>query len=155
MRRAVLESQNDYGNRRICEHICAGLDSKDYLSEYLAIYQYVLQHCRYMRDPRTVEYVRSPKELSRQLLNGETPSTDCDDCSALIASWVTAMGGTAEFVTVAFADQFYDGRRQYSHVYCRAYEPRSRQWIVLDPVAAEKTDEMLRRVKGRFHNWGI
>jgi hypothetical protein len=155
MRRAVLGSQSDYGVRRVAEAACQGLDSKDYLSEYLACYQYLLQHCRYMRDPRTVELVRSPQEICRQLLAGQVPQLDCDDMACLLASWVTSMGGRAELVTVAFADMYYDGRRQYSHVYCRAYEPRSNQWIVLDPVAAEKTGEMLKRVQGRFHNWGI
>lgn len=154
MRRAVLASQKSYDTRRICEQFCQGLDSKDYLSEYLAAYQTTLQRCRYMRDPRTVELVRAPEEVSRQLLAGETPSLDCDDLAGTIASWVTSMGGTAQFVTVAFSDMFYDGRRQYSHVYCRAFEPRSRQWIVLDPVAAERTSEMLRRVKAS-HIWGI
>ena len=32
-------------------------------------------------------------------------------------------------------------------MFAQALEPRTGQWIVLDPVAAEKTPEMLARVK--------
>lgn len=73
--------------------------------------------------------------------------SNCDEYSEMMASGVLQMGGKAEFVTVAFSDQFHDGRRQYSHVFTRALEPRTRTWIILDPVAAEKTAQMLARVK--------
>lgn len=154
MRRAVLESQNHWVNRKVCEQFCAGLSSKDYLSEYLAALQFTLQRTRYMRDPRTVELVRAPYVISQQLMRGQTPSLDCDDMAALIASWVMEMGGTARFVTVAFRDQFYEGRRQYSHVFTQAFEPRSGQWLCLDPVAAERTKQMLSQVRAS-HFWGI
>lgn len=154
MRRGALESQNHWINRKVCEQFCSGLASKDYLSEYLAAYQFALQRTRYMRDPRTVELVRAPYVVSQQILNGETPSLDCDDLSTLIASWVMEMGGQARFATVAFRDMFYEGRRQYSHVYVEAFEPRSSQWITLDPVAAERTKQMLSQVRAR-HYWGI
>src|SRR4029077_652061 len=147
MRRAVLDSQNRMEVREFCENLCAGLDSKDYLSEYLAVYHAVLRMCRYMRDPRTVELVKAPYLVARELLMGGRPSIDCDDSSSFIAACVMAMGGTARFVTVAFRDMFYEGRRQYSHVFCEAFEPRSRQWIVIDAVAAERTKQMIRDVK--------
>lgn len=147
MRRAVLESQEQLDVRNFCEETCQGLDSKDYLSEYLAIYHAVLGRMRYMRDPRTVEYVRAPYVLAKELRNGKRSSADCDDMSAFIGACVLAMGGTARFVTVAFRDMFYDGKRQYSHVFCEAYEPRRHTWIVLDPVAAERTKSMLGEVK--------
>lgn len=147
MRRAVMDSCEDMTVRRLCEATCQHLDSKDYLSEYLAIYHMVLGRCRYMRDPRTVELVRAPYVIAKQLMAGQVPQIDCDDEAALIASCVFHLGGIARFVTVAFRDMFYDGRRQYSHVFCEAFEPKSRQWIVLDPVAAERTKKMLRDVR--------
>ncbi len=147
MRQSAQEAQRSFVVRQVVEEVCGGLDSKDYISEYLALYYYLLQRCRYMRDPRTVELVRSPKVICQDLLAGKCPSLDCDDMSVLLASWILAVGGSARFVTVAFRDAFYEGRRQYSHVYCQAQDPRTMQWIVLDPVAAEKTPQMLGRVK--------
>lgn len=147
LRETALAAQNHFVVRRLVEEACSGLDSKDYTSEYLAMYYFLLQHCRYMRDPRTVELVRQPKRICEEIFRGGHPSLDCDDMSVLLASWALACGGAVRFVTVAFKDQFFQGRRQFSHVFVQALEPRTGQWIVLDPVAAEKTGEMLRKVK--------
>lgn len=147
MRRSAQEAQSDYVVRQVVQDVCQGVSSKDYVSEYLALYYTILQRCRYMRDPRTVELVRSPIVVCRELAAGKTPSLDCDDMAVLLASWILACGGSARFVTVAFRKMYYQGRLQYSHVLCEAQDPRNGQWIVLDPVAAEKTKQMLGRVK--------
>jgi hypothetical protein len=147
MRRAVLESQGHFGVRKVAEAACQALASKDYTSEYLALYNLVLARCRYMRDPRTVELVKAPYLVCDELLGGGRPSLDCDDMSSLLGALILAVGGTVRFVTVAFALQVYQGQQQYSHVFAQAQEPRTGQWIVLDPVAAEKTPEMMKRIK--------
>lgn len=154
MRHAVLSSQHDLPVRAFAEEICQGIDSKDYVSECQALYFAVLSMCRYMRDPRTVELVRAPHIVCRELMAGKTPCLDCDDEATLLAALFTSVGAEAEFVTVAFRDMVYAGQRQYSHVMVRARDPRSKRWIVYDPVAAEKTAEMLGRA--RFAKcWGI
>lgn len=154
MRRAVLDDANQFVTRELAEMVCEGLDSKDYLSEYLALYQFLLQRTRYMRDPRRTELVRAPSLISRQIMEGRKPSLDCDDMATWLAAAVTAVGGRAEFCTVAFQRMFYDGVQQYSHVFTRALEPRTRAYVVLDPVAAEKTSDMLRRVVAA-ENWPV
>jgi 16S rRNA C967 or C1407 C5-methylase (RsmB/RsmF family) len=73
--------------------------------------------------------------------------SNCDDLSAMLAALVLAVGGNVRFVTVAFKNAFFNGQRQYSHVFAQALEPRTGLWIVLDPVAAEKTNEMMTRIK--------
>lgn len=147
MRRAALDSQSNLAIRQLAESVCSGIDSKDYTSEYLALYNLTLQRCRYMRDPRTVELVRAPYLVAQEILRGGRPNLDCDDLSALIAALILSVGGNVRFVTVAFKNAFYNGQRQYSHVFAQALEPRSGVWIVLDPVAAEKTNEMMTRIK--------
>ena len=154
MRRAALEAQHSYEVRKLAEAVCGGLPSKAYVDEYLALYYFVLAHCRYMRDPRTVELVRSPTVIARALWSGQTPSVDCDDMACLLAALVLAVGGRPRFVTVAFRDAFYRGERQYSHVYCQAQEPQTGAWIALDPVAADQTKSMLRRVKA-YKVWAV
>jgi len=144
---AALGDQKSFDTRRLAESVCEHLDSKDYASEYLALYYFLLQRTRYMRDPRRTELVRDPSVISRQIIAGFRPSIDCDDMATWLAAAVLSVGGQPDFVTVAFANQFFNGQRQYSHVYCRALEPRSKTHVVLDPVAAEKTPQMLRRVK--------
>lgn len=154
MGKAVIEDAGRFETRRIVEALCEGVDSKDYTSEYLAAYYFLLQRTRYMRDPRTTELVRAPYVTSQQILAGRRPSLDCDDLVTQLAAMIQQMGGKVEFVTVAFAHQFVDGRRQYSHVFLRALEPRNGRWIVLDPVAAEKTSDMLGRIVA-YDTWPI
>jgi hypothetical protein len=146
---SALTDAREFATRRLCEAVCQGIDSKDYTSEYLALYYTLLQRTRYMRDPRTTELVRAPYLISQQMMSGTRPSIDCDDMATWLAAAITAVGGQVRFVTVGFANLFYQGRRQFSHVYVEALEPRSGLWIALDPVAAERTPEMISRVKAR------
>lgn len=146
MRRSVKDAQGHLIVRQLAEYVCQGIDSKDYLSEYLALYHFVLAHTRYMRDPRTVELVRAPWIVCQEIAAGNRPNLDCDDLACLLCALCMAVGGRVRFVTVAFQNAFYNGARQYSHVFCQAQEPRTGRWITLDPVAAENTRSMLRRV---------
>lgn len=153
MSKAALDDQRHFATRQIAESVCEGLDSKDYLSEYLALYYFLMQRTRYMRDPRRTELVRAPWVISEQILAGRRPSIDCDDAACWLAAAVLAVGGTAWFATVAFARMMYQGQVQYSHVFTVALEPRTRGRIVIDPVAAENTRQMLFRVKAA-RLWG-
>jgi transglutaminase-like putative cysteine protease len=154
VKRVALEAQGWYPLRVLAEDVCGQLGSKDYVSEILALYYWVLSHTRYANDPRNVELVRSPREVLErlkhavtQLRSGWRPSLDCDDLTALLVALFLAMGREVRIVTVAFKNAFYLGKRQFQHVYIQVREPRSGQWIVLDPVAAEATGQMLSRVK--------
>jgi hypothetical protein len=154
MGKAIIDDAKHFETRRLIEVVCENLDSKDYTSEYLAAYYFLLQRTRYMRDPRVTELVKAPWVMSQQIIEGRRPSLDCDDMITELGSMLQQMGGRVELVTAAFANQFVDGRRQYSHVFLRALEPRNGRWIVLDPVAAEKTSEMLGRIVA-YDTWPI
>lgn len=157
--RFALEAQTYYPLRLLAEDIVGRLGSKDYLSEILAVYYWVCGNTRYANDPRTVELVRSPGELLRRLYAnidrlrgggtavGWKPSVDCDDLTVLLAAMFLSLGREVRICTVAFRDSFFNGVRQYQHVYVQVREPRTGKWIVLDPVAAETSPEMLRRIK--------
>ncbi len=144
IRRAALETQNHLSVRRLCEAFCKGVASKDYISEYLACLYGLEAHSRYMRDPRTVEFVKAPHVIADEILSGGVASLDCDDYSGMLSAMGLAMGGATRLVTVAFRPMFYEGRQQYSHVFAQAQEPRTGTWITLDPVAAENTGKMHR-----------
>lgn len=146
IRDAALKSQKVYTTRLMAEDICQRLRSKDYLSEILAIDNFVWKNTRYMRDPRTVELVQAPYLVTEQLAAGRVPQLDCDDMAAYISSLLLAVGCETRVVTVAFRNMFYRGQRQFSHVFAQGKEPRSGTWVTCDPVAGEDTQSMLRRV---------
>jgi hypothetical protein len=67
--------------------------------------------------------------------------SQCDDIATLMGCLCRQLGRETEIVIVGF------GREgSYSHVFCRAKEPKSGKWIVLDPVAGTDEASMLRRV---------
>ncbi len=143
---AAVKSQSKPSVRMLAEEVSKHLRSKDALSEALAFYNLVLQRTRYMRDPRSVEYVRAPWIVVEQILGGHRPGLDCDDMTALICGMAAITGAECRAVTVAFKNMFYQGRRQYSHVYAQIREPRTGLWIALVPVAGDKFEEMKSRV---------
>jgi len=145
IRDAALSSQQNFAVRQLAELICEGIRSKDYLSEYLAIHNFVWGLTRYMRDPRTIELVKDPGVVCEELLEGGRPQLDCDDLTALELALLLSIGAQARIVTLAFQNLFYKGERQYTHVLIEAREPRSGAWIVCDPVAGVATRNMLKR----------
>lgn len=145
IKRYALEAQRDPKVRLLAEEIISGLNSKDYLSEIAAVYYYVLNNTRYANDPRTVELVRRPGRIVNELVAGKTPSLDCDDLVTFQAALLLALGREVRVVTIAFRKVKHKGQVQYSHVYLQVKEPRTSQWIVLDPVAAEDTAGMLKK----------
>lgn len=142
--KAALDSQE--AARQLAEDICRDLRSKDYLSEIFAINHFVLANTRYMRDPLTIELVKSPTEVIKEIYSGKKPQLDCDDMTALLIALLLAVGCRVRVCTVAFKNMFYKGQRQFSHVFAQAYEPRSKTWITVDPVAGEKTKQMHNKV---------
>lgn len=147
IKKYALEAQSSPEVRLLAEDIIQGLGSKDCLSEIMAIYYFVLNNVRYSNDPRTVELVRRPERLIWELQNEKTPSADCDDLVCLQSALLLSLGREVRAITVAFERVTHKGETQYSHVFLQTREPRSGKWIVLDPVAAEDTPNMLQRVQ--------
>lgn len=143
MRKAVLGPRGvrSLPLRLLVERIVAGLQPKDYLSEILAIRNFAHAHVRYLNDPLTVELVKDPERFVEEIARFGVAVGDCDDIATFLAAMGLALGREAEFVTVGFGEP-----GNFSHVFTRIREPKSKEWIVVDPVAGTDEDRMLRRV---------
>jgi len=135
MRRLANEGKKDLEVRRLVEQINAQVAEGDYASELLAIYYWVKQNIRYMRDIAGVEFLKTPRKLL------ETRSGDCDDIATLLAAMFMAAGNSVQFTIASFRP----GAPSFSHVYVEVLTP----WgaVVFDPVANRVTDQMLRDMK--------
>lgn len=120
---------------RLAQRIVHGITPKDYLAEGLAVGRWVEANVRYVRDVAGVEVVQTPAQVI------EAGAGDCDDIATLIGALLLALGHRVAFVTVAF------GSGEYSHVFAQFFDPKSGNWVVLDPVAAPDVKGMLRRVR--------
>lgn len=89
--------------------LTAYLPQKDYISEIRAIFDYVCDEIRYVRDVFGVETLHSPDVILR------LKSGDCDDKSVLLASMLESIGHRCVFVSCGPAPD------KMVHVYVRAW----------------------------------
>lgn len=73
--------------------------------------------------------------------------SNCDEFATAIAACCLSVGARAQFVTVGFQPRRPGQPKIHTHVFCRAQDPRTKVWWVLDPVAGRRTAQMLQRVK--------
>lgn len=135
MRRFAHKGKADLEVRQLVESICKDIAQGDYASEVLAIYYWVCQNIRYMRDIHDVEFVKEPRQVIR------TRSGDCDDMATLLAAMCMTCGNTCEFLVASFT-----ASPTPTHVYLRVNTPSGP--MVLDPVANKQTAQMLSRMQG-------
>lgn len=136
MRAAALQGRKDLAVREQVEEITKGLAQGDYSSEVLAIYYWVCQNIRYLRDIDGVEFLRIPREVLK------ARTGDCDDIATLLAAMLMAAGNPVRFAIASFAP----GKQpSFSHVYVEVMTPQGP--MTIDPVANRETDKMLGSMK--------
>lgn len=122
---------------------------KAYASEAAAFFYWMCDpaNWRYVRDSRIVEMVRSPRR-SLAIRSG-----DCDDQATFLLAACLHLGFRCRVVTVGFKPRALTIRPSFTHVFITIQDVKSGRWAVVDPVAASKTEDMLRRVKQvRFYD---
>jgi hypothetical protein len=135
--------------RNLKDHIIREVQPKDYLSEMLAVRNFVHEKCKYSNDALGVEQIQDPERMCDQIVKYGKCVADCDECALLIGTLCRQLGREVEFVIVGF------GRAgSYSHVFVRVKEPKSGKWIVLDPVAGTNEAAMLSRVT-TYQTWKL
>lgn len=144
MRRLANNAKKDLGILKLTREIVRGLEPGDYNSEIQAIYYWVCQNVRYVRDIHDVELVISPQKVL-QLGGG-----DCDDIACLLAAMLMSIGNECRFMVVGFEN------RVPSHVFCQVAlrtadagggnAAGARLWATVDPVADDATVMMHKRV---------
>lgn len=126
--------------RRYAEEVIRRVYPKHYTSEVAAIYYDVSRRVRYTRDPQHLELVQHPA------VTLASKTGDCDDQSVAIRAAVavvaatSSVGAEAEYVTASFLPG------EHTHVFLRVKDPRTGEWVVLDPVAGPHVAEMIRKV---------
>ena len=135
--------------RSMAEQVTRELQPKDYLGEIVAIRNWVAEYLRYANDPLHVELVKDPQRLVEEIVAHGYAVGDCDDGAALIATMCLQLGRDAQFIVAGFGEPGH-----FSHVFCRALEPKSGQWIVCDPVAGTNERQMLERIT-TYEVWSL
>jgi transglutaminase-like putative cysteine protease len=151
MRRQVLGPR---GERSIVvyqatENVVRGIQPKDYLSEILAVRNWIATRLRYKNDPLSTELVNDPQRLVEEIAKHGRAIGDCDDIADLAATMIRQLGREARWATVGFQHG-----APHTHIFTIALEPKSNTWVVIDPVAGTQEHVMLSRVKS-WRTWRI
>lgn len=139
MVRVTREALLDARLRMFAEGLVRNVFPHDYLSEYAAVLNWVRTHIRYSRDPMTIEQVKTPQVVL------ESETGDCDDASVLVGTLVGQLGAAVRYVAGAFKRDG-NGRPVLSHVWCEAFDPTAKAWVILDPVPGRNVASMTRKL---------
>lgn len=104
--------------------LVASLPPKDRAGEVRALYEYVRDQIRYVRDISGVETIQIPP------VTMELEAGDCDDKSTLLAALLECIGYPTRFVATGYR---VPGR--FSHVYVEVL--LDDQWIPLDATTSK------------------
>jgi len=139
MVKLTRQAQFDQPLRGFAEKLVLKVFPHDYLSEYAAILNWIRTNIRYVRDPRMVEQVKTARAVY------ETRTGDCDCMSMFAGALVGMLGGQVRYVAGAFK-RGANGQPVLSHVWCEAYDPSTKAWVILDPVPGRNVGKMVNRL---------
>jgi transglutaminase-like putative cysteine protease len=104
----------------LSREIVKNIPPKKWGQEVAAVFRWVRDNIRYIKDPRNIETLHTPEKIL------EYAQGDCDDQSILLATLLETIGHPARFVAVGFAPD------TFSHVYVET--KIGNRWIPLDPI---------------------
>lgn len=94
VRAAVRDPRQRIRNKAI--EITRGVRSRDFAGEVEALWSWVHENIRFVRDVHGIETVQSPIKTL------ELGAGDCDDHATLLASYLLSIGHPVRFVAVGF-----------------------------------------------------
>lgn len=120
MRSIVRQYKKNPTIRELALRQVRRLPDKNFTAEANALFKFVRDNIRYVKDINGVETIHTPIEL---LKRGQG---DCDDQSILLASLLESIGHPTAFEAIGFAPQ------TFSHVFVKSRV--GNKWVSMDPI---------------------
>ena len=124
MRQSVREARTDMAIRQAAISIIWLQPENSPLHEVNALFEWVRDRVRYVRDILDVETLSTPAKTLEQMVG------DCDDQTALLAAMLESVGYPTRFVIAA-----YTVPNHFEHVYLQVNIDG--EWIDCDPTEKE------------------
>ncbi len=112
MKKLINESVKNYDIIEMARNIVQNVSPKDYFGEANAIYNFVRNNSRYVRDPLGVEHIQTPLVALDKWAHGEIFMGDCDDYTVLLLSLMKSIGFPVKLIAAA-----YKPDKELTHVY--------------------------------------
>lgn len=120
MRRLVMQSKTDPAIIQAAISVIYLQPEKDSYSEARALFEYVRDHVRYVRDVHGFETLADPRLTLRRMVG------DCDDQATLLAALLESVGYATRFVVTGYVDS------EPEHVYLQTLVGDG--WVDMDPT---------------------
>lgn len=120
MRRMVNACKTDFTIRQAATSTVFLTPEKDELAEIRAIFEFVRDRIRYVKDIYGVETLSTPDKTLEGMIG------DCDDQTTLLAAMLEAIGYPTRFVIAGYSGS------DFEHVYLQVWVQG--HWIGLDPT---------------------
>ena len=147
MRELVDSALVDAKFVRTAVDIVRSAPAYDEYAEVQALYNWVISHIRFTKDPVTKEKLIPPPELLK------IRAGDCDDISMLLGAFAMAVGYNARLITVSANASSPD---EFSHVYVEVEVPvGSGQWTPLDAARPDAQFGVEPPVYYRKRAWSL
>ncbi len=125
MRRVINAALTDPLVLQTARRIVGVFPSRDYDAHALAVKSYLQEHFQFVRDPRGVEMLSTPRYLLTEISRRYIVQGDCDDAAILGAALAKAIGLRARLTALSF----FTRATPFSHVYTVI---KGRRWWSLD-----------------------
>lgn len=133
MREAVNFALREGSVRRLAESIVVDCRERDERQEVDCIFKWVTGHYRFLRDPRGLEFLKSPEVVAAEIGRLGFFQGDCDDVSAFLAAILKSVGFPVRIVIIVPV-----GKDSFKHVYVEAWLTKDKVWVPLDGTARIK-----------------
>lgn len=130
MRNIVKESSYNPYVRKWAEIIINDLDDRDEWGEVEAIFYFVRDYIRYVKDPKGMEYIQTPPYMLKTIEMEQKAAGDCDDQTVLTLSLLKSIGYRVAIRVTGYKPG------KYSHVY--GLVNIKNKWIPIDTVRKDK-----------------
>ena len=117
MASAIRQSSKNPLVRDWAVHIVQGVKQKDEWGEAEAIYHFVQNHSRYVKDPQGTEMLQSPLVAFDHWNKGVIWQGDCDDFTILILSLLKVIGFKVKLRAAAYPTIKNSNNQVLGHVY--------------------------------------
>lgn len=130
--RLVTKSKTSPRIRARMIQITRHLPSMDIAGEIAAVWDHILSHVRYIRDPYGVEYVTDPEKLD-ELVDEGMAAEDCEGM-AVYAATLLASAGIPSYFEIQGRDASKPNR--FKHCALLVVNPRTKEQVFFDPIGA-------------------
>lgn len=121
--------------RRRAEILMRGIPPSSEIDEIKTISNWVQSHFHYVKDPRGVEYFKSPEVSDDEITRTGQFIGDCDDASGYLAAMLKSVGYPVYLTIIANPK---NPKSNFTHIYVKAFMPKMEKWVALDMTARGK-----------------